>query len=806
MLNSKILDKAFQAAINSIIITECTKPDNPIVYMNPAFEKLTGYSAEDVIGSNCRFLQGEDTDPKSVDKIRTAIQAGTSCEVTLLNYRKDKTPFWNKLYVAPLKNTNGVVTHFIGIQHDVTEQVSIEKNIHKQFSFTQSALDALKGHIAVLDQDGNIVAVNASWRSFADSNCFDTPSYGIGANYLTICDQTVGPERAEAQSVAQGIRDVIAQRCQEFSLEYPCHSPDGLEKRWFMLRVTSFGFEGDVRVVVSHTNITDRKRAEIALQTAYDEMEARVKVRTKELQIANAKLLGEIDERLRIEEALRESEARLRAQYRGIPIPTYTWQKNKDDFELIDYNDSAGKASHAFIPTQIGIVAKEVYGEGRVDILDDMAHCFSQQSTIRREIEHTVQGTRERHFLHVTYGYVPPNLVIVHVEDVTEQKTLESRLLQAEKMEAVGLLAGGVAHDFNNLLTVINGYSKIALGRLSAEQPEYGMIDEIYKAGNRATLLTKQLLAFSRKQVYRPHVVNLNDSVVNLEKMLSRLIPANIKLEIKLDDDLKMVNTDVGHFEQVLMNLVVNAKDAMSSGGQLTITSRNVQFEESQIKGFGTEPGDYVEISVCDTGVGIDSETERHIFDPFFTTKGLGKGTGLGLSTVHGIMQQSGGWVDFETTVGEGTTFSVYYPCSDQAPTLQENEREIVIGKTGQQEGTILLVEDDVNVSLFMRRTLQNMGYTILMASNAKEALQVFESNQAQVDVLVTDVILPDQNGVALVQDIQKTNADIQVLFVSGYSSDELDKFGIEYQSLELLPKPFTADDLKSKVYDLFNV
>jgi two-component system cell cycle sensor histidine kinase/response regulator CckA len=386
--------------------------------------------------------------------------------------------------------------------------------------------------------------------------------------------------------------------------------------------------------------------------------------------------------------------------------------------------------------------------------------------------------------------------------DVTERRELEEQLRQAQKMEAVGRLAGGVAHDFNNLLTVINGYSDITIGRLPTEDPLRSHVEEVRKAGERAAGLTRQLLAFSRKQVLRPEVIDLNEVVRETEKMLRRLIGEDIVLRVALGPELGSVKADPGQVEQVLMNLAVNARDAMPRGGKLTIGTENVNLDEGYAAHHvSVAPGHYVMLAVSDTGAGMDEETRARIFEPFFTTKEKGKGTGLGLSTVYGIVKQSGGHIWVYSEVGRGTTFKIYLPRVDAGAREHRPAAESAEGLTGTE--TILLAEDDEMVRNMTRIILSDYGYRVLAAENGAAAISIFESTEEPIHLLLTDVVMPGISGRELADRLTRLRPETKVLYMSGYTDDAIVHHGVLEEGVNFLQKPFTPDALACKVREV---
>jgi two-component system cell cycle sensor histidine kinase/response regulator CckA len=394
--------------------------------------------------------------------------------------------------------------------------------------------------------------------------------------------------------------------------------------------------------------------------------------------------------------------------------------------------------------------------------------------------------------------------------DLTERKRAEKALQEterqlrhAQKMEAVGMLAGGIAHDFNNILTVILSYGELLLGELTPGEPMHDDMSEICKAGRRAADLTRQLLMFSRQQVVEPKVLDLNDVLAGVDKMLQRILGADVELVSLPKSPLGRVCVDPGSIEQVIMNLVVNARDAMPTGGKLTIETANVVLDEAFVRAHhGAEPGPHVMLGVADTGVGMDPATAARIFEPFFTTKDRGKGTGLGLSTVFGIVQQSGGSVWVYSELGKGTTFKVYLPCVD-APIDSVRAAPTPTDLRGCE--TILLVEDDDQVRAVALAILRKSGYHVIEARHANEALLCSERHPDTIDLLLTDVVMPQMSGPELAKRLAGARPKMKVLCMSGYTDDSIVRHGVLEARLAFLQKPITPHTLTARVRDVLD-
>jgi two-component system, cell cycle sensor histidine kinase and response regulator CckA len=388
--------------------------------------------------------------------------------------------------------------------------------------------------------------------------------------------------------------------------------------------------------------------------------------------------------------------------------------------------------------------------------------------------------------------------------DTTDRKRLEVQLRQAQKMEAIGQLAGGIAHDFNNLLTVISGYSELLQHHLSHDEPLRKQAEQIKIAGDRATALTRQLLAFSRQQVLRPVVLDLNVVVTNLLQMLPRLIGEHIQLKTALDSQPTFVKTDPGQVEQVLLNLAINARDAMPDGGTLTIETSNVALDEAACQRIGTiSPGPFVQLTVHDTGCGMDAATQTRIFEPFFTTKDVGKGTGLGLATVYGIVTQSQGAISVNSAPGRGASLAVYFPTSE----VNEEPTDDGMTSTQSQVGweTVLVVEDQQSVRGFVRNLLMLNGYHVLEAADGPEAMNICRQHHGEIQLVVTDLVMPGMSGRELAERIAKEQPEVKVLYMSGYTDDSVVHAGVAQAGMAFLQKPFSPTTFTHKVREVLD-
>ena len=516
-----------------------------------------------------------------------------------------------------------------------------------------------------------------------------------------------------------------------------------------------------------------------------------------------ADVTRDITERSRVEVALRLSEERYRLLFERNPQPM--WVFDLETLAFLEVNEAAtrhyGYSREEFLamtlkdirpPEEVQkLLARLTVGAPRYEEAGVWKHKRKDGTII--EVEITAHD--------LTFYGRPAQMVLAY--DVTERRALEEQLRQSQKLESVGQLAGGIAHDFNNLLTVISGYSDLLL-RGAKDEGQRQKIDEVKKAAERAASLTRQLLAFSRKQVLEPKVIDLNDVVAEADKMLRRLIGEDIHLVTMCDPGLWRVKADPGQLLQVTINLAVNARDAMPRGGKLTIETRNVELDEAYVREHvAVIPGPYVMLAVSDTGVGMDAETQRQIFEPFFTTKEVGRGTGLGLSMVYGVVKQSGGNIWVYSEPGKGTTFKIYLPRVDDAGEKVQADAATHAQLRGTE--TVLLVEDEGMVRTLLRDILGAEGYTVLAAAGGQEALEICKRHEGPIHLILTDVVMPGMSGRELVARLSETCRDLKVLYISGYTDDAIVHHGVLDEGTNFLQKPFTPDAVLRKVREVLD-
>ncbi len=673
---------------------------------------------------------------------------------------------WVEGHSVPQREPDGSVL-WHGFVQNITERKRAETALQESKRFLQSALNALSSHIAILDEHGTIIEVNTAWNRFAMENDFKGDSRGVGDNYLKVCDSASGSFSDGAAAVAGGIRAVMAGQSDEFHLEYPCH--DGLrEERWFSVRVTRFGDAIPMRLVVAHENITDRRQAE---------------------------------------DRVRQSQARYRSLIDTAHDAIFTLEP---DGTFISLNPA--------FETIMGVARAGWIGKPFAPLVhpDDLPLAVEMFNRILKggpvpvyELRGNPGLTRPL-ILEVTLAAQKDGsgkiLSVLGIgRDITERKRFEARLFQAQKMETVGKLAGGVAHEFNSILTAIIGQSELILGDLPSGHPLTQNADGIRQAAGRAATLTRQLLAYGRKTFLRPEALELNQVLASLEGTIRHLMGEDVNVRVVPAKALLAVNADAGQIEQVIMNLAMNAADAMPNGGNLTLETASVSFDPESLGRYPElKPGDYVMLAITDTGTGMSEEVKRRAFEPFFSTKGVGQGTGLGLSTCYGIIKQSGGHISVYSEPGRGTTFKVYLPqvaSPAKIPLQRLDSPDLPRGTE-----TILLVEDDPALREMATNLLRRLGYTVFAAANGVEALSLkHERSTGHIDLLFTDVVMPHMSGKELADRVRALYPRTRILFTSAYTEQAIVHQGVLDPGVALLQKPFTPSALARKLREILD-
>jgi len=506
-------------------------------------------------------------------------------------------------------------------------------------------------------------------------------------------------------------------------------------------------------------------------------------------------------ERRASEDALRQSESTFRLLFSHNPLPT--WVFDSETFKFIQVNEAAVR-QYGYSPAEFSrMTIFEIRPDEEHEILRQRSKEWNLRERFQGTFKHRKKSGKiiEVEIISHPLEYAGRQVRLVVAQDITERHVLEEQFRQAQKMEAVGRLAGGVAHDFNNLLMVIKGHTELLLNVSPLSPQATKKIEQIDKAADRAAALTRQLLAFSRMQVLQPRVMNVNGVVEEICKLLPRLIGEDVELILRTSADLGVIRADASQMEQIIMNLAVNARDAMPTGGKLIIETSNAELDHvySSVHPL-VQPGRYILVSVSDTGSGMDAETQARIFEPFFTTKGQGKGTGLGLSTVYGVVKQSGGYVWVYSEIGKGTSFKIYLPRVDQK---EDDVTPAASKEAPSGAGTILLAEDEQEVREVAREFLESGGYTVLEARDGTEALKLAQAHTGTIDLLVTDMVMPGMTGKDLSVKIQEKRKGLQVIFMSGYSEYHAVESAHSDPTLRLLSKPFSRAVILRAVRDV---
>ena len=528
-----------------------------------------------------------------------------------------------------------------------------------------------------------------------------------------------------------------------------------------------------------------------------EHLEEQVKQRTVELQ-------KEITERKRAEETLRESEEKYRLLVGNATDAIFVAQDEVIKFPNPRTEELVGYSAEELATIRFTDL---IHPDDRDMVLDRHRRKLKGESLPTTYSFRIINRAGEElwtqlNTVAITWEGRPATLHFLR--DITPQRKLEAQLQQSQKMEAIGTLAGGVAHDFNNLLTTIIGCSDLMMMRIGKDHELRENLEDIRKAGDRAASLTRQLLAFSRRQILEPKVIDLNDVIPDMDKMLRRLIGEDIDLETVLAPGLGRVEADPGQVEQIIMNLAVNARDAMPRGGKLTMETANVDLDEAYARSHvAVTPGPYVMMAISDSGTGMDEETLSKAFDPFFTTKEAGRGTGLGLSTVYGIVKQSKGNIWAYSEPGKGTTFKIYLPRVEKDAVEKEEVEATAESLTGSE--TILVVEDNEMVRGLAQTILQHYGYSVLAAQDGEEAIKVSKEHDGPIDLMLTDVVMPKMSGKEVAERLNALRPDMKVLYMSGYTGNAIVHHGVLDREMRFIQKPFTTESLARKVREVLD-
>ena len=719
--------------------------------VNDELCRLTGYSAAEL--TSCTFL--DITHPEDMAKskkygARLAREEIEPYQMEKRYIRKDGEIVWVRLSVRLVKDAQGAPGYFLSMMEDITERRRAEEALRESEAKYRLLVNQIPAVVFKGYQDWSVDFFDRKIEKLTGY-----PKEEFDSRQLKWCD-LVHPEDLD---MFRGVFKQALNTDKSYVREYRIRKKDG-EIAWIQARGQIFCDAADQVDYVSGVffDITARKAAETIIH----------------------------QERQRFFSLLDMLPATV-----CLVAPDFTLPFANRQFREI-FGDPQGRTCHELI-------------HGRPTPCDECNLREILETRKPVEWERTSPEGRTYHVYNYPFADIDGSPMILKLGiDITARKALEAQLLQAQKMEAVGRLAGGVAHDFNNLLMAIMGYSELIRTSLVKDDPLYKYSEDILKATERAASLTQQLLAFSRRQVMQPQVLNLNRVVADLEKMLRRLIGEHIELEIVAGPDLGAVKADPGQINQIIMNLAVNARDAMPKGGRLIMATDNIEFTASHKCRFeDLPPGRYVRLTVTDTGSGMDAETLDHIFEPFFTTKEMGKGTGLGLPMVYGIVKQNGGCVDVESRPGQGATFKIYLPRIEAAVEAPGARMSLAAKLEGSE--TILVVEDEDALRTLLCRFFRLYGYNVLEARHGGEALLICERHPGPIHLMITDVVMPQMSGKELADRLAPLHPEMTVFFMSGYTDSDLTGYGAPESSQHFIPKPFRPMDLVKKVRDFLD-
>ena len=775
----------FQASPDGLSIADST---HQVLWANETFLRMFNYDAVEVTGQPLENLVVPPERLAESRWVTEALAKGERITLDTQRRKKDGTLLDVSVSCAPLL-LNGKMAGFYAGYHDISDRKRVEAlssalyrvaeksssahDLQQFFAAVHSIVDELmyarNFYIALYDPSIDLL----SFPYFVDEQDSAPPSKKLGTGLTDHLIRSGQPLLATPE-VLQAMED---------RGEVARNGSRSLDWMGVPLKVNNNTF-GALVVQTYSRNIR------------YGE-------RDKEILTFVARQLASAVEIKRNEQALRRSEARYRSLVQSSVYGIYrsslegrfldvnpaliTMLGYESAEEILQLDPENEVFAHAEEHTRL---IEEFRRTGRLDGIEVKWKRKDSSSVTVRISGRAVSSADE-----------PADVLEAIAEDVTDRRVLEDQFRQAQKMEAVGRLAGGVAHDFNNLLMVISGYAEVILASLDVHHPLHEKGRAIQQAADRATTLTRQLLAFSRKQLLELKVVDVNAVVQDMERLLRPLIGENVEFDAQLSPEAAHTRADAGQLEQILMNLVVNAKDAMPNGGKLTMQTQNIVVDENHRRGQTfIRPGQYVMLSVSDTGMGMDKETQSRIFEPFFTTKEKGKGTGLGLSTVYGIVKQSGGYVLVQSEEGRGTKFQIYLPRVEG--TAEKHAPQSTPAILGGSE-TVLLVEDEESVRQLVRDTLAAKGYRVVEAENGEAGLAAAAQHQGKIDLVITDVVMPGIGGRELIKQLAELRPETKVLYLSGYTEDAIISEGTIERDAAFLQKPFTLKSLSQKVREV---
>ena len=779
------LEQLFQSAPEGIAILD---PHYHVTHVNAEFTRMFGYTQEEARGKTLGQLILPTGLDAEVDFIHSTLTQGRKVALESKRIRKDGSVVAVSIVGMPVRVRGGQVAVY-AIFRDISERKqaeALQSALYRIARITSSAGDLQDFYAAIHRIVGELMYAKNFYIALYDreSNLLSFPYF------VDEVDSTPAPK-----PLGKGLTEYVLR-----SGEPLLATPDVFNNLVRQGKVESLGAPS-VDWLGVPLKTADTAIGVLVVQSYSQDV--RFGSKEKEILTFVSQHVATAIEHKRHEQALRDSEAR----YRSLVLSAvYGIYRSTLEGHFLDVNPAL--ISMLGYDSAAEVLALDPQNDVYVRPEDRMR--LRQEYERHRQLDNMEVKWRRKDGRAITVRLsgraVSPEgehqVLEIIAEDVTDRRILEDQFRQAQKMEAIGRLAGGVAHDFNNLLMVIGGYTYVLLNQLGAGDPRRKKAEAIQEATERAATLTRQLLAFGRKQVLELKVIDLNAVVADISNLLRPLIGEDVEVLISCDSKLGRTKADPGQVEQVIMNLAVNARDAMPSGGKLIIESRNIDLDDSyQRLHASVKPGRYVMLAVSDTGSGMDAETQSHIFEPFFTTKEKGKGTGLGLSTVYGIVKQSGGYIFAYSELGRGTTFKIYLPRVEEAAAESLPERRIRPGLGGRE--TILLVEDEESVRELIAEALRAQGYNLLIAANGQEALALAAPANCHIDLMITDVVMPNMGGRELANRLAQSRPQMRVLYLSGYTEDAIVHQGVLDPGTLFLQKPFSLDALAGKVREI---
>ncbi|MDO9609990.1 MAG: PAS domain-containing protein [Brevundimonas sp.] len=827
---------AVRATRMPMIITNPRRPDNPVVFANESFCRLTGYAREEILGRNCRFLQGPETDPESVSRIRAAVEAVRPIEIDIRNHRKDGVPFWNRLLMAPVFDGNGVLAYFFASQVDVTIERERLAGLQTDKAALKAELDARERVDHERDRELDLAmragglgawSVDVRTRTLIASDAYKTLMGWPVETPFTYEDRQkmIHPDdrdavRAQSDATIRGEAD--------YHITHRIITPVG-GVRWMEARgiLVSDADGTPLRISGVTTDITDRVRSE-RLSSAMVELSdvLRDLDDPEDITYAAAEILGRTLEVSRAGFGIVDQDGEtitIARDWNAPGVETIAGVLNFRDYgsyvedlkrgETVAFADAREdprtreNADVLEALTARAVVNMPLTEQGGMVALAYLNHASVrawQEDEIRflRDVGERTLAARERRRAERHLAKLAASLERTVEQRTAELMASEAALRQSQKMEAVGQLTGGIAHDFNNLLTGVTGSLEIVAKRLAeGRASEVGrFITAAQAAAQRATALTHRLLAFSRRQTLEPKATDVETLARGMEDLIRQTMGPAIRLETRYQAGTWPVLVDPGQLENALLNLCINARDAMPDGGRLTVETDNVVLDRAEASDLGLPGGDYVRLSVADTGVGMNEEVIARAFDPFFTTKPLGQGTGLGLSMIYGFVQQSGGQVRIQSTPGAGAAIGLYLPRHHGPVEVGQVVDEPAPSGAPRRRYTVLIVDDEATIRMLVSEGLSELGYDFIEAEDGRAGLAVLRSGRS-IDLLITDVGLPGgMNGRQLADAARVRQPGLKVLFITGYAETSVLSGGDLEAGMRILTKPFELKQLAQRV------